>query len=482
MRCRSTGELGGQRGARRSLLLVLLALLFVTASACGGEDSGDDSADFNTDAAPITAAAAPASAEAAADSAAAPAVTAAPSAVAAAGDSDSAAAALAAPTVSSPADLGRDIVYRATISVEAADVAAATREAAAIVQGLGGIVFGQQTRTTPQPRSETIFKVLPEDFSLALERLAGVGELVDQQISADDVTERVVNFESRIATAEASVLRLRKFLEEAANIDNVALIERELMNRETDLETLRGQLRTLKDQVNLATITLTIYQLPDPLAVIPETGMTVEAWVSAGGEDPCLGVWNIDVERDDTVHFCLQIENTGEVALSGMRVRSEALRLRSDAPSPNTNSFALVQGNFERLEPGQLLIATLSEDVVNGRLAGRTARRLEVSFDVTVTPVDSGGAELDDIYGTYPVSVSVAEEDMLFSFPAAVRAGFGALVFAGRVLAVVVGVLVPFLPVIALVVAAVWWISRRIRRTPWWTAEASDDAPEKELT
>ena len=311
-------------------------------------------------------------------------------------------------------------------------MAAATREAAAIVQGLGGIVFGQQTRTTPQPRSETIFKVLPEDFSLALERLAGVGELVDQQISADDVTERVVNFESRIATAEASVLRLRKFLEEAANIDNVALIERELMNRETDLETLRGQLRTLQDQVNLATITLTIYQLPDPLAVIPETGMTVEAWVSTGGEDPCLGVWNIDVERDATVHFCLQIENTGEVALSGMRVRSEALRLRSDAPSPNTNSFALVQGSFERLEPGQLLIATLSEDVVNGRLAGRTARRLEVSFDVTVTPVDSGGAELDDIYGTYPVSVSVAEEDMLFSFPAAVRAGFGALVFAGR--------------------------------------------------
>ena len=142
--------------------------------------------------------------------------------------------------------------------LRAPDVAAATREAVAIIQGLGGIVFGQQTFTKPQPRSEITFKVLPEDFALALERLAGVGQLVDQQISADDVTDRIVNFESRIITSEASVLRLRKFLEEATNIDNVAFLERELLNRETDLETLRGQLRTLQDQVSLATITLTI--------------------------------------------------------------------------------------------------------------------------------------------------------------------------------------------------------------------------------
>ena len=133
------------------------------------------------------------------------------------------AAALAVSTASSPADYGRDVIYRATINVAAADVAAATREAVAIVEGLGGIVFGQQVRTRPQPRTDMTFKVRPEDFSLILERLAGVGELVDQQISADDVTERIVNFESRILTAQVSVLRLRKFLEEATNIDNVAL-------------------------------------------------------------------------------------------------------------------------------------------------------------------------------------------------------------------------------------------------------------------
>ena len=129
--------------------------------------------------------------------------------------------------------------------------------------------------------------MLPGDFSTALERLAGVGKLVDQSISADDVTERVVDLESRISTAETSVARLRRLLEEAVDLEDVAQIEGELLDRETTLEVLRGQLRTLRDQVDLATITLTITQSP---TVLPDTGIMAQAWVSDDADDdPCLG-------------------------------------------------------------------------------------------------------------------------------------------------------------------------------------------------
>ncbi|MCE2527203.1 MAG: DUF4349 domain-containing protein [Actinomycetia bacterium] len=108
---------------------------------------------------------------------------------------------------------------------------------------------------------------------MALSRLSQVGELVDQQISADDVTERIVDLQSQIITAEASVSRLRSFLETATNLENLAFYERELLIRETDLERLRGQVRTLQDQVALATITLAISQLPERSVILPNTGM-----------------------------------------------------------------------------------------------------------------------------------------------------------------------------------------------------------------
>ena len=360
--------------------------------------------------------------------------------------------ALAVPTALTPADLGRDIVYRATISVQADDVTAASSEAVAIVQGLGGIVFSQTTRTEPQPRTEITFKVRPDDFPTALERLAGVGTLVDQSISADDVTERVVDLESRISTAEVSVTRLRRLLEEAVKLEDVAQIERELLDRETTLEVLRGQLRTLRGQVDLATITLTIHQSP---TVLPDTGILVGAWISDDAEDPCLGTEHFTAEPDSTLYFCLEVENTGASALTDVSVRSRNVRLDIDA-------FETLQGSFDRIEPGELLVAVLEVPMEEGRLAGRVATRgLEIGLEAEAVPVDAQGAELPEVFGDTYVWVDARTDDSLPGFGDSISDGAGFLRSIVGVGLVVVGVLVPFLPFVAVIIALVWWRRRR---------------------
>jgi hypothetical protein len=60
------------------------------------------------------------------------------------------------------------------------------------------------------------------------------------------VTERVVDLRSRVATNEVSVERLRDPLSDAKNLEDVARLEIQLLERETTLETLRGQLRTIE--------------------------------------------------------------------------------------------------------------------------------------------------------------------------------------------------------------------------------------------
>ena len=362
---------------------------------------------------------------------------------------------LAVPTALTPADLGRDIIYTAEISVQADDVEAASREAVSIVQGLGGIVFSQTTRTEPRPRTEITFKVLPDNFSTALERLSGVGKLVDQSISSDDVTEIIVDLRSRIITAEASVERLRNFLKEATDLEDVAELERELLDRETTLERLRGQLRTLQDQVDLATITLTITQSP---TVLPDTGILVTAWVSEDASDPCLGVQNITVEPDAEVYLCLEVENTGTSALTDVEVSTRNLRL-------NLDNFRPVQGRFSRIEPNELMAAVLELPIEEGRLAGRVATRgLPIELEVTAVPVNFDGTALDEVWGESVVWVQVDTDDALPGFGDSVSDGASGVVAVFSVILIVVGVLLPFLPIIAVIAAVIWWIRRRRQR------------------
>ena len=362
---------------------------------------------------------------------------------------------LAVPTALTPADLGRDIIYTAEIRVQADDVTAASREAVAVVQGMGGIVFSQITRTEPSPWTAITFKVLPDDFSTALERLAGVGKLVDQSISSDDVTEIIVDLRSRIITAEASVERLRNFLQQATDLEDVAELERELLDRETTLERLRGQLRTLQDQVDLATITLTVFQSP---TVLPDTGILVTAWVSEDADDPCLGVQNITVEPDAEVYLCLEVENTGTSALTDVEVSTRNLRL-------NLDNFQTIQGRFNLIEANELMAAVLTLPIEEGRLAGRVATRgLPIELEVTATPVDFDGTALDEVWGESVVWVQVDTDDALPGFGDSVSDGASGVVAVFSVILIVIGVLLPFLPIIAVIVALIWWIRRRIRK------------------
>ena len=427
----------------RILALTLLGAVLVLLSACAGDDS-DDSA-----AATAAAADAPAAQE---DSPADAGVETVDAEEAPA--EETAGSSLAVPTPLTPADLGREIIYRATIGVQADDVTAASNEAVAIVEGLGGIVFSQTNRTEPQPWAEIVFKVLPADFSTALERLAGVGKLVDQSISADDVTERVVDLESRISTAETSVDRLRRLLEEAVDLEDVAEIERQLLDRETTLEVLRGQLRTLRGQVDLATITLTITQSP---TVPPDTGIVVAAWVSDDADDPCLGAQHLTADPDSTVYLCLEVENPGASTLTDVSVRSLDVRL-------DVGGFEARQGGFDRIEPGGLLVAVLEIPVEDGRLAGRVAARgLEIRLEAEAVPVDAAGTELPEVSGSTFVWLDSYADDSLPGFRDSISDGAGFLRSLGGVALVVIGVLIPFLPFVAVIVALIWWRRRRRR-------------------
>jgi len=372
----------------------------------------------------------------------------------AASGTDGSGEALASSASVNLADLGREIVYRATLTVSADDVTGANRRATEIVDAFGGVVFAQTTHTEPEPWIELIFKVLPADFNEVLDQLGGIGQLVDQRISADDVTERVVDLESRIATAEVSVERLTALLQEAAQLESIAEIERELLDRETTLETLRAQLRTLRNQVDLATITLTIRQSPSAIA---DTEMLVAAWVSDDAGQPCGKSELLDAGADSPLYFCLEVSNVGGSTLTDATVSTRDLRL-------NTRNFETRQGSLSRIEPGDTTVVVLAEAIDQGRLAGRSVLGgLRVSFDVAATAVGEDGEEVRQISASSSVRISVVTPDSLPGFADSLETGAGVLGTVVGVVVVVAGFVVPYLPFVAVIVL-IWWLGSLRRR------------------
>ena len=106
------------------------------------------------------------------------------------------------------AELGRDIIFTAAVTIEVDDVETTGRQATEAIDDLGGFVFGEDSTGGAQPTTTLIFKVRPDDFAEALEALGGIGELRSQRVTTDDVTERVCLLYTSPSPRDATLSRM----------------------------------------------------------------------------------------------------------------------------------------------------------------------------------------------------------------------------------------------------------------------------------
>jgi hypothetical protein len=362
------------------------------------------------------------------------------------------------PVALQASEFGRDIIFTADLTVSVTDVAAAGQEASRIVEGMGGFLFGQQTTGSPEPRSILTFKVAPEDFQAALAALGSIGELRTQNVSASDVTERIIDLESRINTAVASVQRLRTLLEQATDIKTIVDLENELMERETQLETLRGQLRTLQEQVALATIVLTLDE------AVTRPALTVHTTAYPGYDDglSCPANGELAVDQDAEITVCYEIVNSGDTRLTDFEVRDPVLDI------DNEDLIAVFGDPGATLEPGESIV--LAVEVV-------AERNLRTQTQVTATPVDEDGEEVSDRPAATTVSFFIQAVDPggVPTFTEGLEASWELLVRLAQIFVLVLGALLPFFWVPLL-----FWLVWRMRRRPVGAEATPEPSPQSD--
>ena len=345
--------------------------------------------------------------------------------------------------------VGRQIIKTGDIVVEAADVRATTLDVIDTVAANGGAIFGQETQSDPTPRTVLTIRVQPVDFDAlvaAITRVPGVG-VVSESTTSDDVTEVVIDLDARIVAAESSVARVQALLDDAGDLNTIFQLEEELASRQADLERLLGQRKTIGDQVALSTITLTIVEL-DPDRLVPE--MEVVAWLGTSTDDACPGRSSHDMGADDRAVLCVSVNNTGEDTLTAIDVALPTLRLRVD-------DFVVEQGvaTLDEIQPGDELLLTVELDAESGSI-----NRVDVSSGanlavvVTATPATSESLELtaDDT-----VFLTADGDDPLPGFGDSFASGWDAMLAVVSILMIVVGFMLPIIPILALAL----WLGRK---------------------
>ncbi|WP_030709851.1 DUF4349 domain-containing protein [Streptomyces griseus] len=153
---------------------------------------------------------------------------------------------------------GTHVIRTATLSVEVKSVPKAVAAARGAAEGAGGLVASENTERLDDTyeTSHLVLRVPQERFQEVLRELAGSGKLLSRTSNAKDVTDQVVDVDSRISTQRASVARVRELMDQAEKISDVVALEGELSSRQSDLESLLAQQASLKDRTSLATITL----------------------------------------------------------------------------------------------------------------------------------------------------------------------------------------------------------------------------------
>ncbi|WP_381793055.1 DUF4349 domain-containing protein [Streptomyces niveus] len=229
------------------------------------------------------------------------------------------------------------VIRTATLSVEVKSVTKALAEARTVALDAGGVVEDESTERVDDTHvaSNLVLRVPEAEYDAVLTELAGTGKLLSRSANAKDVTEQVVDVNSRIATQRASVNRVRKLMDQAEDITDVVALESQLNTRQAELESLLAKQASLADRTTMATITLDLSERPKEEK---DSGDEDPGFLDAlgGGWDALVTVlrWIVVVVAAILPFVAALAVLLGLWLFLGARLRSRRTRTPAPVPAP----------------------------------------------------------------------------------------------------------------------------------------------------
>lgn len=107
-------------------------------------------------------------------------------------------------------------------------------------------------------RGTIVLRVNKDKFDSVINNLKGIGEVYNEQINGQDVTDRFIDTESKLRLLKLEQGKLEAYLEKLNDLDKIFRTESRLTEIRQEIESLTGNLKKMSSLVELSTITLTM--------------------------------------------------------------------------------------------------------------------------------------------------------------------------------------------------------------------------------
>lgn len=160
----------------------------------------------------------------------------------------------------------RKIIQKASLSIEVEDVQSSSDAIIDIVERSNGFVSNSYTYVTSAGHKEgdITLRVPQANFLAVVTEIERIGDVKTKRITGEDVTEEYIDLQARINNSVRQEQRLLEILEIANTTEEVLEVEREIWRVRGEIEWLTGRIIYLENRVELATISISLYE-PEPI-------------------------------------------------------------------------------------------------------------------------------------------------------------------------------------------------------------------------
>jgi hypothetical protein len=170
----------------------------------------------------------------------------------------------------------RQVIYSAAYRIVVADIAGSLTSIRKNAEQLGGYLqeVSGNAITVRVPASK---------FNDAIAFVERVGEVVDRQLKAQDITEEMHDLQTRIDNQERLRQRFQALLAKAEKVEDALKIEQELARVTEELDKAKGKLRYLQAQVAMSSIRVELNSPMPQTHGTPGTNLPFD-WVNQLGD------------------------------------------------------------------------------------------------------------------------------------------------------------------------------------------------------